>query len=64
MCSPMRAHADYLRATPTFRIADFPAMFAAAAFGAHQATLRRFNAKDLCEAIERERINYTACLRN
>jgi long-chain acyl-CoA synthetase len=54
-----REGGSYLHAAPIFHIADFPAMFAAPAFGAHQATLPSFNAKDFCEAIERERINYT-----
>ncbi len=54
-----REGGSYLHAAPIFHIADFPAMFAAPAFGAHQATLPSFNAKTLCEAVERERINYT-----
>ncbi len=54
-----REGGSYLHAAPIFHIADFPAMFAAPAFGAHQAALPSFNAKDFCEAIERERINYT-----
>jgi acyl-CoA synthetase (AMP-forming)/AMP-acid ligase II len=54
-----REGGSYLHAAPIFHIADFPAMFAAPAFGAHQAALPGFNAKDFCEAIERERINYT-----
>ncbi len=54
-----REGGSYLHAAPIFHIADFPAMFAAPAFGAHQATLASFNAKDFCEAIERQRINYT-----
>jgi long-chain acyl-CoA synthetase len=54
-----REGGSYLHAAPIFHIADFPAMFAAPAFGAHQAALPGFNAKAFCEAIERERINYT-----
>jgi long-chain acyl-CoA synthetase len=54
-----REGGSYLHAAPIFHIADFPAMFAAPAFGAHQATLPSFNAKDFCEAIEKERTNYT-----
>src|SRR5271170_4426463 len=54
-----REGGSYLHAAPIFHIADFPAIFAAPAFGTHQATLPGFNAKDFCEAIERDRINYT-----
>jgi long-chain acyl-CoA synthetase len=54
-----REGGSYLHAAPIFHIADFPATFAAPAFGAQQATLPSFNAKDFCEAIEKERINYT-----
>ncbi len=54
-----REGGSYLHAAPIFHIADFPAMFAAPAFGAHQATLPSFTAKDFCEAVERERTNYT-----
>jgi len=54
-----REGGSYLHAAPIFHIADFPAMFAAPAFGVHQAALPSFNAQDFCEAIENERINYT-----
>jgi len=54
-----REGGSYLHAAPIFHIADFPAMFAAPAFAAHQATLPSFNAKTFCDTIERERINYT-----
>jgi long-chain acyl-CoA synthetase len=54
-----REGGSYLHAAPIFHIADFPAMFAAPAFGAHQTTLPSFNAKDFCGAIEKEGINYT-----
>src|SRR5262249_12984165 len=49
----------YLHAAPIFHIADFPAMFAAPAFGACQAALPRFSPQALSAAVERERINYT-----
>jgi long-chain acyl-CoA synthetase len=49
----------YLHAAPLFHIADFPAMFAAPAFGACQTTLARFSAANLCSAIETEAVNYT-----
>ncbi|MGC9952021.1 MAG: AMP-binding protein [Bryobacteraceae bacterium] len=49
----------YLHAAPIFHIADFPAMFAAAAFGACQATMPRFNTSSFCEAVAKERISYT-----
>lgn len=48
----------YLHAAPIFHIADFPAMFAAPAFGACQAALPRFSAQSLCEVVAKERINY------
>lgn len=48
----------YLHAAPIFHIADFPAMFAAPAFGARQATLPHFNAKHFCEAVASERITH------
>jgi long-chain acyl-CoA synthetase len=49
----------YLHAAPIFHIADFPAMFAAPAFGACQAAMPRFNASSFCEAVAKERISYT-----
>jgi long-chain acyl-CoA synthetase len=49
----------YLHAAPIFHIADFPAMFAAPMFGASQVTLRRFQPEAFCEAIAKERVNYT-----
>jgi acyl-CoA synthetase (AMP-forming)/AMP-acid ligase II len=49
----------YLHAAPIFHIADFPAMFAAPMFGASQVTLTRFQPEALCEAIAKERVNYT-----
>jgi acyl-CoA synthetase (AMP-forming)/AMP-acid ligase II len=49
----------YLHAAPIFHIADFPAMFAAPAFGACQVALPRFTPPSFCEAVEKERINYT-----
>jgi acyl-CoA synthetase (AMP-forming)/AMP-acid ligase II len=49
----------YLHAAPIYHIADFPAMFAAPAFGACQAALPRFNASSFCEAVAKERISST-----
>ena len=49
----------YLHAAPIYHIADFPAMFAAPAFGACQAALPRFNASSFCEAVATERISST-----
>jgi long-chain acyl-CoA synthetase len=49
----------FLHAAPMFHIADFPAMFAAPAFGACQIALPTFNPAGFCEAVERERANYT-----
>jgi len=49
----------YLHVAPIFHIADFPAMFAAPAFGACQVTLPRFNAQALCEIIANEKITHT-----
>jgi acyl-CoA synthetase (AMP-forming)/AMP-acid ligase II len=49
----------YLHSAPIFHIADFPAMFAAPAFGACQSALPRFDPHSFCETVARERINYT-----
>jgi acyl-CoA synthetase (AMP-forming)/AMP-acid ligase II len=49
----------YLHSAPIFHIADFPAMFAAPAFGACQVALTRFTPPSFCEAVQKERINYT-----
>ena len=49
----------YLHAAPIFHIADFPAMFAAPAFGACQATIPRFSPQSFCETVERERVSHT-----
>jgi long-chain acyl-CoA synthetase len=49
----------YLHAAPIFHIADFPAMFAAAAFGACQFTIPKFNPQSFCETVEREHISHT-----
>jgi len=48
----------YLHVAPIFHIADFPAMFAAPAFGARQVTLPRFNAQTLCETIAKAKITH------
>ena len=49
----------YLHAAPIFHIADFPAMFAAPAFGACQITIPKFNPQSFCETVERERVSHT-----
>src|SRR5277367_6173063 len=49
----------YLHAAPIFHIADFPAVFAAPAFGACQAAMPRFNASSFCEAVAKGRITFT-----
>jgi long-chain acyl-CoA synthetase len=49
----------YLHAAPIFHIADFPAMFAAPAFGASQITIPRFSPQDFCELVQRERVTHT-----
>jgi long-chain acyl-CoA synthetase len=56
---PYREGGVYLHAAPLFHIADFPALFAAPAFGACQTTLARFSVANLCSAIETEAVNYT-----
>jgi len=48
----------YLHAAPIFHIADFPAMFAAPAFGAHQVTIPKFNPQGFCELVQRERVTH------
>jgi long-chain acyl-CoA synthetase len=49
----------YLHAAPIFHIADFPAMFAAPAFGARQVTLPKFSPQGFCELVQRERVTHT-----
>jgi long-chain acyl-CoA synthetase len=49
----------YLHAAPIFHIADFPAMFAAPAFGARQVALSHFKPESFCDAVEKERISHT-----
>ena len=49
----------YLHAAPIFHIADFPAMFAAPAFGASQVTIPKFSPQIFCETVERERVTHT-----
>src|ERR1700686_374868 len=49
----------YLHAAPIFHIADFPAMFAASAFGACQVTIPKFSPQTFCETLERERVSHT-----
>ena len=51
--------AVYLHAAPMFHIADFPAMFAAPAFGASQVTIPKFSPQTFCEFVERERVSHT-----
>ena len=49
----------YLHAAPIFHIADFPAMFAAPAFGARQITIPKFNPQTFCELVANERVTHT-----
>jgi acyl-CoA synthetase (AMP-forming)/AMP-acid ligase II len=49
----------YLHSAPIFHGADFPAMFAAPAFGALQVAAPRFSPRTFCEAVEKERISQT-----
>ena len=49
----------YLHAAPIFHIADFPAMFAAAAFGACQVAIPKFSPQTFCETVQRERVTHT-----
>ena len=49
----------YLHSAPIFHIADFPSIFAAPAFGACQITIPRFNPRDFCDAVERNRVSHT-----
>ena len=51
--------ASYLHAAPLFHIADFPALFAAPAFGACQVTIPKFTAESFCATVERERVSHT-----
>src|SRR5256884_479590 len=48
----------YLHAAPIFHIADFPAMFAAPAFGARQVTIPKFSPQGFCELVQRERVTH------
>jgi long-chain acyl-CoA synthetase len=54
-----RERGVYLHAAPIFHVADFPAVFAAPTFGVCQVTLPRFDPLSFCEAVEKQRINYT-----
>src|SRR3984893_1521478 len=45
----------YLHAAPIFHIADFPAMFAAAAFGACKVAIPKSSPRAFCETVQRER---------
>jgi len=49
----------YLHAAPIFHIADFPAMFAAPAFGSRQVTIPKFTPQGFCELVQRERVTHT-----
>jgi long-chain acyl-CoA synthetase len=57
---PYKEGGAYLHAAPIFHIMDFPLMFAAAAFGARQATIPKFNPKSFCETVERQHVTHTA----
>src|SRR5579863_5998946 len=56
---PYREGGVYLHAAAIFDIADFPAIFAAPAFGARQVEVPRFAASYFCAAVQKERTNYT-----
>jgi len=56
---PFAAGDVYLHAAPIFHILDFPALFAAPATGACQATLAQFGARAFAEAVARERVSHT-----
>jgi long-chain acyl-CoA synthetase len=49
----------YLHAAPIFHIADFPAIFAAPAFGASQVTIPKFTPQAFCELVARARVTHT-----
>lgn len=49
----------YLHAAPIFHIADFPLMFASPAFGTCQVTIPKFDPRQLCETVQRERVTHT-----
>ena len=49
----------YLHAAPLFHIADFPAIFAAAAFGTCQVHIPKFSPQSFCETVAREHVTHT-----
>jgi long-chain acyl-CoA synthetase len=49
----------FLHAAPIFHIADFPALFAAPAFGARQVTIPKFSPQGFCELVQREGVTHT-----
>jgi len=51
--------AMFLHAAPLFHIADFPALFAAPAFGACQIAIPKFSPESFCETVQRERVSHT-----
>jgi len=55
----LREGGVYLHAAPIFHIADFPAMFAAPAFGGRQVTIPKFNPQAFCELVQHERVTHT-----
>src|SRR6266403_658190 len=56
---PLKEGAVHLHAAPIFHIADFPCMFAAAAFGACQVTIPKFSPESFCETVQREHVTHT-----
>jgi long-chain acyl-CoA synthetase len=48
----------YLHVAPIFHIADFPAMFAAPAFGACQIALPHFSPEKFCEEVASNRVTH------
>ncbi len=49
----------YLHAAPMFHIVDLPLLFAAPAFGTCQVTIPKFNPRNFCETVARQRVTHT-----
>ena len=57
--TPYEEGGVYLHAAPMFHIIDLPLMFAAPAFGTCQMTIPKFDARNFCETVERQRVSHT-----